>query len=72
MFSDGYCIRAWRIGCHDSCCLQSFEIEIVIANADTLYETHMRQDGEDMSIHFPMDDKQDFGISSMPGKVLLT
>jgi hypothetical protein len=72
MFSDGYCIRAWRIRCHDSGCLQRFEIKVVIANTDTLDEAHSWQDGEDMSIHFPMDNKQNFCLSRVQSKILFT
>ncbi len=72
MFSDCYSIRAWGIRCHDPSRLQRFEIEVVITNADTLDEAHVRQDGEEASIHFALDDEQDFGLRRVPGKVLLT
>ena len=71
MLSDRYCIRARRIAPRPRL-LQCFEIEIVVANADALDEAHMRHEGEEASIHFPMDDKQDFGLRRMLSEVFLT
>src|SRR6266704_3053166 len=72
MFGDCNCICAWGIRCHDPSCLQRFEIEVVIANTDTLNEAHTRHDGEEASIHFALDNEQDFGFRRVPGKILLT
>ncbi len=65
------CIGARRIRRHNPGSLQRAKIEIVVANTHALDEAHTRQEGNQASIHFPVDHQQNLGLRSIPRKVLL-